>query len=55
MRTFHHIHFEGNRKLLFFMQGIFLVNFVYFEDELLLLIVAVWIYSYYLLLSIIIA
>ena len=55
MHTFHHIQFEGNSKPLFFMQGMFSVNFVFFEDELLLLIVAVWIISYYLLVSIIIA
>ena len=34
MFTFHHIHFEGYRKMLFFMQGMFSVHFVYFEDEL---------------------
>ena len=54
MRTFHHIQFEGNSKRFFFMQGMFSVNFVYFEDELLLLIVAVCINTYYLLVSIII-
>ena len=39
----------------FFMQGMFSVHLVYFADELLLLIVAVCINSYYLLVSIIIA
>ena len=49
MRTFHHIQFESNSKPLFFMQGMFSVHSVYFDDELLLLIVAVCINSYYLL------
>ena len=35
MRTFHHIQFEGNSKRLFFMEGMFSVHSVYFEDELL--------------------
>ena len=55
MRTFHNIHFEGNSKRLFFMQGMFSVHSLYFEDELLLLIVAVCINSTYLLVSMIIA
>ena len=55
MRTFHHIQFEANRKRLFFMEGMFSAHFVCFADELLLLILAVWINSYYLLASIIIA
>ena len=45
MRTLHHIQFEGNSKRLFFMQGMFSVYSVYFEDELFLLIVAVCINS----------
>ena len=32
MRTFRHIQFEGNGKRFFFMQGIFSVHCVYFED-----------------------
>ena len=55
IRTFHNINFERNSKRLFFMEGMFSAHFVYFEDELLLLIVGVWINSYYLLVSIIIA
>ena len=53
IRTFHHIQFEGNSKRLFLVQGMFSVHSVYF-DEVLLLIVAVCINSYYLLVSIII-
>ena len=49
MRTFYHIQFEGNMKRFFLMQGMFSVHSVYFDDELLLLIVAVCINSYYLL------
>ena len=49
MRTCHHIQFEGKSKRLFFMQGMFSVHSVYFEVELLLLIVTVFINSYYLL------
>ena len=55
MRTFHHIQFESKSKPLLFMQGIFSVHSVYFEDKLLLLIVVVCINSYYVLVSIIIA
>ena len=49
MRTFHLIKFEGKSKQLFLMQGMFSVHSVYFDDELLLLIVAVCINSCYLL------
>ena len=55
MRTLNHIQFEGKSKRLFLMQGMFSVHSVYFDDELLLLIVAVCINSYYLLVSVIIA
>ena len=37
------------------MQGMFSIHSVYFEDELLLLIVAFWINNYYLVVSIIIS
>ena len=55
MRTFHDLQFEGKSKRLFLMQGIFSVHSVYFNYELLLLIVAVCINSYYVLVSISIA
>ena len=54
MRTFHDIQFEGNRKGLFFIQGIFSVHSVHSMDKLLLLIGAVS-NNYYFLLSLIIA
>ena len=54
MRTFHHIQFKGKSKWLFLLQGMFSVHSVYFDDEVLLLIVAVCINSYYFLVSIII-
>ena len=41
MFTFHHIHFEGNSKPLFFMQLMFSVHPFYFKDKLLLLVAAV--------------
>ena len=55
MRTFDHIKFEGKSKLLFCMAKKFSVKSLYFMDELLLLIAAVSINSYYLLVSVIIA
>ena len=55
MRTFHHIQFEGKSKRFFFMPKKFLVKSLYFMDELLLLIAAISINSYYLLVSVIIA
>ena len=55
MRTFHHIQFEGKSKPLFFMPKKFSVKSLYFMDELLLLIAAVTINSYYLLVSLSIA
>ena len=55
MRTFQLIQFEGKSKRLFFMEGMFSVHSVYFNDELLLLIVAVSINIYYILVSLIIA
>ena len=55
MRSFHNIQFEGKRKGLFLMQGMFSVHSVYFMDKLVPLIAAVCINSYYLLLLMIIA
>ena len=53
MRTFQHIQFEGKSKRLLFMRGMFSVYSLYFMDNLLLLIAAVSINSYYLLVSLI--
>ena len=55
MRTLNHIQFEGKSKRLFLMEGMFSVDSLYFMDQLLLLIPAVSINSYYLLVSVIIA
>ena len=55
MRTFNHIHLEGNSKRIFCMPGMFSVNSLFFMEKLLMLIVAVSINSHYLLVSINIA
>ena len=55
MPTFNHIQIEGNSKPLFFIPVRFSVDYLYFMDKVLLLIVAVRINSHYLLVSLIIA
>ena len=54
IRTFHDIQFQRNSKRLFLMQGMFSFHSLFFMDQLLLLIPAVSINSYYLLVSLII-